>query len=561
MAQPFVLLPATGSEPSDEWLRLGVAAQVASNLPQAQAHYGQALRLDPRCVGAVQNLAIVFAQSPGFINEALLGIERAALLAPDNHVVATNQALVCLEAERIDEALSAAKRAVALAPNDVGAMLSLAIVSTTAGHPEDSVPLYNRILDIQPDHPVAGPNAAFVQTLTDCTPKDLLRQRQRWRDAHGYKGPLEGHRNDKNPDRVLRVGYVGGDFKSHSASFIFRRVLLHHTPAVEMYLYSTLPVDAGADASTKRFQEAAGPRWRDISALNDDQAAAQIRADAIDVLVDLAGHTHGGRLAVFTRKPAPVSVTAWGFAHGQGCPEITAFFADPVAVPEAERKDFAERIVDLPCIITFEPMTEYGLKGTSTPPIRKNGYPTFGCYARFEKLSDACLKTFGEILRRVPDAKLELKDHSFKRPYSIRRVMSLMPDIAPDRLLFSTATSHSDHLLAMQQCDIFLDPFPHSGGAVSLEVMQMSVPAITLRGRQPSGRSMASILTCMRRTDWIAETPEQYVEKVVEWSERTKELADARKTLRDELLKSPIYEGYVEATEGAYRQLWKEWCA
>jgi protein O-GlcNAc transferase len=93
-----------------------------------------------------------------------------------------------------------------------------------------------------------------------------------------------------------------------------------------------------------------------------------------------------------------------------------------------------------------------------------------------------------------------------------------------------------------------------------LEVLFMSVPSITLYGTQPSGRSMSSILTAMGRTDWIAKTPADYVEKVVEWSERTKELAQARKTLRNELLESPVVKGYVEAVEKAYRQCWQEWC-
>ena len=88
----------------------------------------------------------------------------------------------------------------------------------------------------------------------------------------------------------------------------------------------------------------------------------------------------------------------------------------------------------------------------------------------------------------------------------------------------------------------------------------MGVPLITLYGTQPAGRSASSVLTAMGRTDWIARTPAEYVAKAVEWSERTKELADARKTLRQELLDSPVVKGYVEAVEQAYKGAWKEWC-
>ncbi len=557
--QPYMIVPAQGSDQTDEWLRLGVQAQMAGQLAVAQGHYQQALRLDPRHAIAAQNLAIVFAQS-NLLNEAMLTIERASMADGVHGCIQMNWALMALESERIDEALKASQRAVELAPTDIPALVARAMVLTTAGMPEQAVPIYNRVLDIDGKHGAAGPNSCFIQTLTDATPAELLQQRQRWHRANGFEGPIEPHRNDRNPDRPLRVGYVGGDFKSHSASFIFGRVLLHHSPAVEMYLYSTLPVDANADAATKRYQDACGPRWRDISAMSDEDAAALIRRDRIDILVDLAAHTNGGRLALFTRKPAPVQATAWGFAHGTGCPEIDVFLADHVAVPADERCHYAERVVDLPCLVTMEEPLSYNLKATSLPPIRKNGYFTFGGYSRYEKMSDECIRTFGDILKRVPDSKLELKDNAYRRPYSLRRVMRLMPDIDPARLLFSVATSHPDHMLAYQQADLCLDPFPHGGGVVSLEQLYMGVPLITLYGKQPSGRNTSSVLTAIGRTEWIARSPAEYVEKAVEWSERTKELADARKTLRQELLASPVVAGYVEKVEEIYRSIFREWC-
>lgn len=548
-----------GSDLADEWHRLGVEAHVAGNLPLAQTHYQQALRIDPRHAMSTMNLAVVFAQS-NLINEALLTIERASLIDDKSQIIHVNRALLSLEAERIDEALAAARKAIELAPEDMQSQMALAIVSTTAGYADKSVEMYNKVLDSQPQHPAAGPNCCFVQTLTDATPKDLLGQRKKWHAANRYAGVVAPHANDKNPDRKLRVGYVSGDFKCHSAAFIFSRVLWHHSEQIEPYFYSTLPVDPNADHKTKRFQEVAGPRWRDISATGDEAADALIRQDQIDILVDLAGHTNGGRLALFTRKPAPVQITAWGFAHGTGCPEIDYFLADPIAVPESERGDFAEKVLDLPCIVTFEPPTEMNLKGTSLPPVRRNGYITFGSYARYEKMSEEFLLAFAEILRRVPDSRIQFKDHAYRRPYSIKRIMGLMPDIAPERLLFSLATAHPEHMLAIQQCDIVLDPWPHGGGVVCLETTYMGVPMVTRYGTQPSGRSASSVLSLMGRKDWIAKTKEEYVAKAVELAGKTKELADARQTLRDELLNSPVVKGYPEATESVYRQAWRVYC-
>lgn len=552
MPQPYIIVPPQGSDPADEWTRLGLAAQSAGNLPQAQAHYNNALRLDPRHAIATQNLAIVFAQS-NFLNEALLGIERAAMFDSTHAVIRMNWALLSLEADHVDEALRIGREALAIKAN-TETRLALAMILGTAGKPEEALPLYDAILQETPNHPAAGPNSCFLQTLMGTSPGELLAQRKKWYEANRFTGPHAPHPNDRGTDRPLRVGYVSGDFKRHSAAMIFGAVVGNHTPDIQPFLYSTLPVDPVTDPITKQFQ--ALPGWRDIQALTDEQADALIRKDQIDILVDLSGHTNGGRLALFTRKSAPVQVTAWGFAHGTGCPEIDYFFADPVAVPEDERVHYAEKIWDLPCIVTYMPPADYDIKGTSQEPYFKHGYVTFGSYARFEKLSDACLATFGEILRQVPKSRLELKDHAFKRPYAIRRVLAAMPDIDPERLLFSMATTHPEHMQTYQQADLILDPFPHTGGVVGIEQLYMGVPLVTLYGTQASGRTTSSVLTAMGRTGWIAKTAEQYVEIATALASDVRALADVRKVLREELLTSPVCAGYVAAVEAAYRGMW-----
>ena len=60
------------------------------------------------------------------------------------------------------------------------------------------------------------------------------------------------------------------------------------------------------DDVTERFRSLAD-QWRSTAGLSDDALAAQIMADGIDILVDVAGHTAGNRLPVFARKPAPVA--------------------------------------------------------------------------------------------------------------------------------------------------------------------------------------------------------------------------------------------------------------
>jgi predicted O-linked N-acetylglucosamine transferase (SPINDLY family) len=559
MAQPYIVIPPQGSDQADEWMRLGLEAQTTGKFPDAERHYRQALRLDASHALVTQNLAVLYAQMMN-LNEAILTIERASLFDNGKHgVIWMNWAFMCLEADRIDEALKAAQSGIEAVPCKE-TWLAMASILGTAGRPSEAIQYYEKILAEDPKHPQAAPNVCFVQTLTTATPEQLRAKRKGWYEANAYTGEKHGHPIGRINGSVapLRVGYVSGDFKCHSASMIFSSVLLNHDKSkVLPFYYSTIPVDPVADPMTKEFKESAGENWRDISAMNDEQADLLIRKDRIDILVDLAGHTNGGRLALFTRKPAPIQVTAWGFAHGTGCPEIDYFLADQVSVPEDERKHYAEKIWDVPCVVTYKPPA-YDVKGTSQLPYFVNGYFTFASHARYEKFSDDCLETWAEILRQVPESKLQLKDNAYRRPYSVKRVLSILKGIEPKRVLFSISTSHQDHLLAYQQADVILDPFPHSGGVVGLEQLYMGLPIITKYGTQASGRTTSSVLTAMGRTEWIAKTNDEYVEKAVNLTKDVRALADLRKGLRSELMESPVVKGYPQAIESAYKQMWEQ---
>jgi protein O-GlcNAc transferase len=506
-------------------------------------------------------LAILLATT-GQPVEADLAADRAALFAPNDPLVQANRALVKLQVDRISEGLAAARRAVELtaaapAANDPTAVagyllarLAFAMLSATSGRPQDALPAYKEMLKVDPKHPAAGPNSCFITSLMDVGPDVLREVRATWHASNRHAAAVWPHNNRKDPDKPLKVGYVGGDFKSHSAAMMFANVLLRHDHAkVIPYFYCSLPTDAAADDLTQKFQFAAGRltenpddgpplvvadghRWRDIYSMPDEAVDDLIRKDGIDILVDLAGHTNGGRLTLFTRKPAPVQVTAWGFAHGTGCPEIDYFF-------------------------------EYGMKPSSPLPYFTNEYITFGTFSRFEKLSDECLATFAEVLKRVPNSRMFFKDHAMRRPDNIRRILEAFDgfsEIDSDRVQFGISTPHHEHMGAYARCDLYLDPFPHGSGIVALEVLYAGVPMVTLYGKQPAGRTASSVLTVLGRADWIARTKEEYVEKVVDLAGRPHDLAAVRKTLRADLVNSPVVKDYHAAVEEAYRRMWRVYC-
>jgi predicted O-linked N-acetylglucosamine transferase (SPINDLY family) len=558
MTQPYNLLPRLGSSMAEEWQDIGLNHHVAGKFAEAEQAYIKGLRVDPNNGPIIANMGVMAAQA-GNMNLALQRLERALIFDENNATTWYNYALALLEAERTDEALPAIEKSLEVMAS-AGAYCAKGMILTSCALAAEAAEAYDKALEKEPTHPMASYNAIFVRTLKNTTPEENHAARKRWYEHHRFKGAKRPHANDKTPDRVLRVGYVGGDFKMHSAAFIFGNVILNHDRAVvEPYCYMAMTPNPDADVSTKNFMQRTN--WRDISAVTDDQAEEMIRADGIDILVDLAGHTGGNRLPIFTRKPAPVQVHAWGFAHGSGVPEIDYFFADPYSVPEDERQHFAEKIWDLSSIVCYG-SPEYQQPGTSSPPVAKNdGTFTFAVFGRYEKYAPQALEAWHKIMLRSPGSRIIFKDLMMRRPYVIRRILEIMHDVDPKRILFMQDTSHPEQLLAYQQADLVLDTFPHTGGVTAMEMLHMGVPVITLYNGQVGGRTTAVVLRALGRENWVAESINDYVNKAVKLSEERSELGRARATLREDLLKTTICRPtYVREVEAAYRQMWWRWC-
>jgi predicted O-linked N-acetylglucosamine transferase (SPINDLY family) len=557
MTQPYHLLPRIGSSMAEEWLDIGLNHHCANRLAEAEQAYMKGLRVDPNCGPIVANLGIMAAQQ-GNVNLAAQRLERALLFDENNATTWYNYALALLEAERADEAIPAIEKSLSLVDSADG-YTAQGMILTSNGLAAEATEAYEKALMKDPKHGLASYNALFVRTLKNTSPADNYAARKRWYENHHWIGEKKSHANDKTPDRQIRVGYVGGDFKMHSAAFIFGTVILNHDKSVvEPYCYMSMGSDPNADATTKKFMD--GTIWRDISALDDDKAEAMIREDKIDILVDLSGHTGGNRLPLLTRKPAPIQCHGWGFAHGSGLPEIDYFMACPYSIPEDEREHFAEKIWDLQTIIGYTP-PEYGQPGISAPPVEHKGFFTFGVFGRYEKLSPQSIEAWHKIMLRTPGSRLLFKDQMMRRPYAIRRIREVMHDIDPKRLLFMQDSSHPEQMLAYQTVDLVLDTFPHTGGVTALEILFMGVPIITLYNGQVGGRTTSVALRAMGRRAWIADSIKDYINKAIDLSENRSTLAAARPVLREELLNSGICgPRYARSVEEAYRKMWWRYC-
>ncbi len=495
---------------------------------EARAALGQALILDPACARAHGNLGALYARC---------GCSVAA------------------------EASSRA--AIALAPGEHRWLTNLGVALFGQGRQKEAEACYRQALALRPDYAIGHGNLLFALSYrTDISPETIFGEYQAWERRHAshLATAAPPFALDRTPGRRLRVGYVSPDFRQHAVALFAEPLLAAHDRSnVELYCYSDV---AAQDVATARFHSLAD-HWRGTLGLSDAQLAETIRADQIDVLVDLAGHSAGNRLLTFARRVAPVQV-AYLLGHGYttGLLTMDAFLADAILAPDGADALFSERIVRLPRIpLTYAPPAD--MPPVAPLPALANGFVTFGHFGRAERLNGAVIETWARILQGVPRSRLMLNN----RPYQEAAFRSLIQarfathGITADRLDLVYTTPQQNAWAAYGGIDIALDPFPHNAGTTTIEALWQGVPVVTVAGRPTVGRFGASILHAVGLDDWVATNVDDYVARAIAATSDLASLQQLRSGLRHRFAASPLHDagGLARAMESTYRMLWDEW--
>ncbi len=317
------------------------------------------------------------------------------------------------------------------------------------------------------------------------------------------------------------------------------------------------------DEFAKHFKDAVD-HWRPVQDMGDIRVAEAVRNDEIDILVDLSGHTGGNRLLSFARRPAPIQVTAWGYVTGTGMRAMDYMFADPVLIPPDEQKHYTEEIRHLPCYgacLAGQPFPDVGPQ----PALHGDGLVSFGSLNRMAKMTPAGFDLWAAVLRAVPNSGIIIKAGELADQQSRDGLLEHFTKMGldPGRFIIRGGSPWEDHMAAYNEIDIALDTFPHTGGTTTMECLMMGVPVVTLRHGTASGRASAAILTALGMTDWIAETPADYVRIAMEKAANLPALVAVRAGLRGRMLNSPVGDNlaYTKAVEAEYRWMWRKWCS
>jgi protein O-GlcNAc transferase len=540
---------------------LGLALHKSAQSDEGVALMARAIERNPRQPDFLINLANIHRER-GELEAAEPLLRRAVALAPNYGKAWQVLASLLRQLEKLSEAVECRRKAVALDPTSVSLLVRLASALVDTRQVSEGLSIYRNALARDPANLDAHSSLALSSHYLPGDKAALFAVHQAAGAAIAAKLPAAPpHGNARDPERRLRIGYVSSDFHLHSVAFFLAPVFAGHDAAqVEVFAYSDV---AKPDDVTAKLR-AMVPNWRDVRELNDAALADAIRNDAIDILVDLAGHTAGNRLGVFARKPAPVQVSWLGYPDTTGLAAMDARFTDAIADPDGAEAFAVERLVRLPqgflCYGASDEAPDVApLPAGADKPI------TFGSFNNLPKLSDETLDLWTQVLLAVPGSQLLLKARGLDDPAVRQGVVArfALAGIDQSRLRFAgRVRGYAGHMAFYGDMDIALDSLPYNGTTTTCEALWMGVPTVTLAGDRHCARVGASLMTRVGLEDLVAQTPEDYVAVAARLAADRVRLADLRAGMRARIQASPLMKpaAFTATLEEAYRALWRDWC-
>ena len=520
-----------------------------------------ALKLEPHRPEIIRALARAEVNC-GKLPEATRRYQQYLRLKPGDPEILGNLGACYFYSERLEEASKCYRQALKLR-NDAAWLDGLGATLCRQGELKEAIAAQRAAVKLQPANTRYQSNLLLtLHYLPGTSPAEILQEHRQWGQLHrGGAFPANSHVNSMEPGRRIRIGYVSPDFRTHSVSYFFEPLLRHHdSGCVETFCYACSPRQ---DETTSRLQNAAH-HWRNISALDDRLALQQIRADSIDILVDLAGHTAENRLMLFAANPAPVQMTWLGYPATTGLAEIDYRITDQVADPEGDDSGYTEQLLRLPgCFLCYEPYANSPPVAPS--PVLVNDYITFGSFNNLAKVNEDVISLWSSLLHSLPGSRILIKTPPLSdlRQPSGTKNRFVKYKISPERVeLLGMAPDSEMHLDTYRQIDIALDTFPYNGTTTTCEALYMGVPVVTLVGKTHAGRVGASLLSVLGLEQLVAASQHQYLVTAKQLAENRSGLSNLRGSLRSRMTNSPLCDGraFAHKMEQAYRRVWQDWC-
>ena len=555
---------------------------------ESLAALSQAVRAapdDPRPFIALGQLF----EAQGKLPHAFDAYQRAVALGTQDVLAFNNLAGVLISLLQHDMAVSVARVAVSLAPANPEVYLNLALALRLSGNEEEALATYRGVVALKPDH-----GSALVELChgrQHACDWEGLREQQEAAALHSYRkgclvspfaimasspspadqllcarvwGSHLARRSDvptreratRSAGERIRIGYLSADFHHHATAMLIAEVLeTHDRGAFEIVGYSLGP-DDGSALRARLVQ--AFDRFVDLRGASDADAAAMIRADAIDVLLDLKGFTQHARVAILAHRPAPVQVNYLGFPGTMGVPFIDYLVADAHVLPEHHEIYFDEKVARLPDC--YQPNDRTRAIPRRAAERARFGLPSQGfvfcCFNSCYKITPEVFDVWMRLLTQLPDSVLWLLASSRQAVANLRREAEAR-GVAAERLIFAAFAATDEHLERLAQADLFLDTCPVNAHTTASEALWAGLPLVTCSGETFASRVAGSLLRAAGLPELVTTSLTAYEAAALALARDPGRLRALRDRLRDNRATAPLFDTarYTRHFEAALRTM------
>ena len=588
----FASAVAINPDFAEAWYNCGVALQAARRLDEALTGYDRALAVRPDYAEALFNRANVLGDLRHF-EAALAGYGKLLETAPHHALAWNNRGTILLNMKRGEEALASYDKAMTLEPGNAefrsnrGSLLwaekrdlSGAIRDLEKAFLAD--PDYNYLrgeilhLKMQAadwrghDQQVMALKAAVqagkravqpLYYLAICdSPADFLTCARTYSEHLYPPAPALWTGTDRR-HRKIRLAYLCGEFREHPIGFLTAGLFERH----DKTRFEITALDTGWDdgGTTRKRHEAAFDKFIALANLSDQAAAEKIRAEEIDILVDVNGYTQNQRMGVLARKPAPLQVQYLGYPGTLGATTIDYLIADRMLIPEDQRQYYSENVVYLPDC--YQPNDSGRALPQDVPGRAACGLPDEGAFVfcnfnQSYKITPAMFAVWMRILKKIEGSVLWLLESNHQCQENLRREAAAQ-GVAGERLVFAPMTSPQKHLARLVLADLCIDTLPYNAHTTGSDALWAGVPLVTCRGQAFAGRVAASLLNAVGLPELVTDSLDSYETLIVALARDPARLQAIRRKLAEWRPSAPLFDTdrYRRHIERAYTTMWERW--
>ncbi len=549
----------------------GLLAQacIATGNPERGEYYAQqALKASPGEPGLVITLASSFSARDRQ-EEAFRILDKARAEHPKHEHLACAWLGSLQLTKRYKQAIAEGEALAARFPDNMEVCSRYAAALVEMGYSHRAAEVVRDGLRRAPDEHRLATELCTMLTYSDrATPLEVF-------EAHAAYGRLlrrliphtaAPFTNTPDPDRRLRLAIISPDLGFHPVGLFLEPLLAHlDRSRVDVYLYSTNQTE---DWMTRRLR-ALATHWRHRPDLTIAQHADLMRADGVDVLFDVSGHTLGSAYPLFRLRPAPVQVSWLGFPNTSGLAEMDWRIVDSITDPDTPEVNAlaTERLYRLdPCFLCYRaPGPEHDPGVVDAPSVVRGAPFTFGSFNSVSKLGDRTLALWARILRETPGSRLLLKYTAYAHEQGRALMLERFAEhgVASERIeLRPPDRDYRAFLATYHDVDLALDPMPFNGATTTCDALFMGVPVLAATGDRCAARVASSILHAVGLDELITADDDSYASRAREIASDPARLRALRAGLRERFLASPAGDAPAFATrfEAAVREMWREWC-